>query len=292
MLRSTFKRPCTRLLSHTAASHTAAGAAAADGEDEVERKFRLAPAVRASLAARLRAAPPAARSCFTDRYFDARDFALTRRDLWLRRRDAVWELKAPQPPAAAAANAPPASLAGVDFYRESRDWPTIAAEATRLAGVRLSPPFPAPGDDSSASAAETWLAACGVELFANVRTQRERHSLELERGHSVRIDLDDVAFLATGNDALQGQGGPRELSRYEIGEIELVAAGGGMSPSAALADAFGQLGIDTAPVRGKLLELLVRHRPEHYEALRASGLLAAKLGPEEGRGAAARKEGR
>ncbi len=257
----------------------------------MERKFRLAPAIRASLAARLRAAPPAARSCFTDRYFDARSFALTRRDLWLRRRDAVWELKAPQPPAAAAANAPPASLSGVDFYRESRDWPTIAAAAIRLAGVRLSPPFPAPGD-GSASAAETWLAACGVELFANVRTQRERHSLELERGHSVRIDLDDVAFLETGGDARQGQGGARELSRYEIGEIELVAAGGGMSPSAALADAFGQLGIDTAPVRGKLLELLVRHRPEHYEALRASGLLAAKLGPEEGRGAAATKEGR
>ena len=233
-------------------------------EDEIERKFRLTPDVRARLA---RLAAPSLRSTFTDRYFDSRAYELTSRDLWLRRRDAVWELKSPQPqPQGDLASG---GLEGVDFYRETRDWPTIAATAARLTSVRLAPPFPSAG--AAGEEAEAWLAARGVALFANVVTVRERRSLELARGHRVRLDLDAVSFLADDN-------ATRELSRYDIGEVELVAAGGEMSSSAALADVFEQLGIGIETVRGKLLELLTRHRPEHYEALRKSGLLATKLG--------------
>lgn len=268
-------------------------------EDEVERKFAPTPGVRARLA-RLVAPNAKARSDFTDRYFDAPStFLLTRRDCWLRRRDATWELKSPQSPppperAGTATNTAATTttttttarttssltekstpaLVGVDYYRESRDWATISSIVERLAGVRLPPPFPA-----DAEAAEAWLAARGLALFANVRTLRERCTLHLERGHRVRVDLDSVAFLATTDDHGSARAGPADvLSRYEIGEVELVAAGGGASPAEALADAFGQLGIGAEPVRGKLLELLSRHRRDHYEALRESGLLAAKLG--------------
>ena len=276
---------CARLapaLAHCGASSSSPSSSfsslAADAlpasEDEVERKFPLTAEVRARLA-RLALAPPV-HSAFTDRYFDSRAFALTRRDLWLRRRDAVWELKSPQPPAGGGGGDGDgvAGLAGVDFYRESRDWPSIASVAARLAGVHLAPPFPiapAASADMSAMAAEAWLAARGIEVFADVTTSRERRSLVLACGHHVRLDLDSVAFFAVS--------GPRhELSRYEIGEVELVAAGGGAAPATALADVFEQLGIGAEAVRGKLLELLARHRPEHYDALRESGLLASKLG--------------
>ena len=59
----------------------------------------------------------------------------------------------------------------------------------------------------------------------------------------------------------------------------VLAAGGGLAPAAALRDVFGALGIDPVPtVRGKVLAYLHEHRPAHYAALGASGLLAAKLG--------------
>lgn len=39
---------------------------------------------------------------------------------------------------------------------------------------------------------------------------------------------------------------------------------------------FHEMGIQPAPVRGKVLEYLARYRPDHYEALRRSGQLATK----------------
>ena len=138
----------------------------------------------------------------------------------------------------------------------------------------MAAPFPA-----DAESAEAWLAARGMALFANVRTSRERSTLLLTRGHRVCVDLDSVAFFSTDDGAGSS---PAVLSRYEIGEVELISAGGGATPAEALADAFGQLGIGAEPVRGKLLELLSRHRPDHYEALRESGLLEAKLGRGKG----------
>jgi hypothetical protein len=251
---------------------TVTGSASAPGEDEVERKFRPTPGMRAQLA---QLGAPSKLSEFTDRYYDESSFRLTRKDCWLRRRDKAWELKSPQSPQSPSERCTEgaSALVGVDYYRESRDWPTIASIAEVLAGVRLAAPFPA-----DVEGAEAWLASRGLALFANVRTSRERSTLQLARGHQVRVDLDNVAFFSTNDNGA----GPAVLSRYEIGEVELVAAGGGATPAEALADAFGQLGISAEPVRGKLLELLSRHRPNHYEALRESGLLEAKLGPGKG----------
>jgi hypothetical protein len=97
------------------------------------------------------------------------------------------------------------------------------------------------------------------------------------------VDVDNVELTAVvpdGGTARDGRATAAAHGRpYAIGEVELVAAGGGLAPAAALRDVFGALGIDPVPtVRGKVLAYLHEHRPAHYAALGASGLLAAKLG--------------
>ena len=240
-------------------------------EDEIERKFRLTPGIRQHLS-RLVVSRKLVTE-FTDRYFDTSTFSLTRNDCWLRRRDESWELKSPQSAKLNSTNDKQA-LIGIDFYRESRDWGSIATIAEKIAGVQLTFPFPSHSDET-----EAWLLEHRVLLFANVRTLRERNTLVLSRGHKVRLDLDTVIFFETVNTTGET---PTVLSTYEIGEVELVSAGENMSPPDALKDAFGQLGIGTETVHGKLLEFLSRHRPLHHEALRNSGLLEAKLGPGKG----------
>ena len=232
-------------------------------EDEIERKFRLSSRVRTQLLKR--STVERKRIEFTDKYFDTNSFSLTRKDCWLRRRDAIWELKSSNTNIDSANQA----LVGIDYYRESRDWSTISAITQMATGVNLKEPFPLDPND-----AESWLQENGVFLFANVKTSRERHQVKLSKGQQVRLDLDSVIFLSTERDV--------ELSRYDIGEIELIDTGGNMSASEAIKEAFTELGIDSEPVRGKLLELLFRHRPAHYEALRESGLLTAKLGKGNG----------
>ena len=62
---------------------------------EVERKF--APPDLVQLARRVEelGGKRVSEASFTDVYFDTPDCALTRRDIWLRRRDDEWELKLP-----------------------------------------------------------------------------------------------------------------------------------------------------------------------------------------------------
>lgn len=59
---------------------------------EIERQFLLEPGHRDAL---LRDANFMATKIIKDVYYDTPDFALTRRDLWLRKRNDVFELKAP-----------------------------------------------------------------------------------------------------------------------------------------------------------------------------------------------------
>ena len=264
--------PCARWLGSTDTTH-----------DEVERKFAPTQHTLALLASL--GAPRA--TTFVDRYFDTLDHLLTTRDMWLRRRDARIELKYPMLATADASAAPPA-IGGVDFYHETGDWAVIAS----VAGLaRMRAPHPAP--TALPSDVERWLERSGVHLFGELRTHRRRYALTLPVGggrgghagaqHRVHVDVDSVELTAVvpdGGTARDGRAAAASgLPPYAIGEVELVAAGGGLAPAAALHDIFGSLGIDPAPtVRGKVLAYLHQHRPAHYAALGASGLLAAKLG--------------
>ena len=253
----------------------------ADAADEVERKFAPTPRTLALLAS---LGTPRA-TTFVDRYFDTLDHLLTTRDMWLRRRDARVELKYPMAAQDDAASAPPPAIGGVDYYHETGDWAVIA----RVAGLaRLRAPYPAPAVPTPD--VERWLERSGVHLFGELRTHRRRYLLTLPVGngggpqqHRVHVDVDSVELTAVvpdGGTARDGRAAAAAHGRpYAIGEVELVAAGGGLAPAAALRDVFGALGIDPVPtVRGKVLAYLHEHRPAHYAALGASGLLAAKLG--------------
>lgn len=260
-----------------------AGPAPAPAEEEVERKFRATPAVIEGLA-RHAAAPPRVVP-MTDIYFDDAAYSLSTRDMWLRRRNKGFELKWPQEAAASSAG-------GIDFYHESTSWAQIAEQLERLARLQLRRPVPAEGD--AGEGAQAWLGSHGMRPFAAIHTTRRRYALALPvRGgagagagserHTVNVDLDEVRYdAAVGVDSASAAAAaalaadPAQLC-YSLGEVELVAAGGGMRAQEAMADVFRTLGIGPEPVRGKVLEWLVRARPAHYAALERCGLIAAKM---------------
>ncbi|MDO8584343.1 MAG: CYTH domain-containing protein, partial [bacterium] len=59
---------------------------------EIERKFRWTPEAEAAL---LVGAEFLKERTFTDEYFDTAKFDLSTKDIWMRKRDDVWELKIP-----------------------------------------------------------------------------------------------------------------------------------------------------------------------------------------------------
>ncbi|KOO22128.1 thiamine triphosphatase [Chrysochromulina tobinii] len=216
----------------------------ADAADEVERKFAPTPRTLVLLAS---LGTPRA-TTFVDRYFDTLDHLLTTRDMWLRRRDARVELKYPM---AAQDDAAPAPLGGVDYYHETGDWALIARVADL---ARLRAPYPAPAVPPPD--VERWLERSGVHLFGELRTHRRRYVLTLPVGggggpqqHRVHVDVDSVELTA------------------------VVPDGGTARDGRATAAAHGR-----PYAIGEVLAYLHEHRPAHYAALGASGLLAAKLG--------------
>jgi len=133
---------------------------------------------------------------------------------------------------------------------------------------------------------EEWLKRSSLTLFANISTNRVRYQLHLpvlstDRSlqtvyHVVNVDIDSVQYLELSPYTDVDQ--TKSIGRYSIGEVELISAGGGLSPSEALLEVFSQLKIDTTSVRGKVLEFLYRFSPSHYQALDDSPLLRSKLG--------------
>lgn len=121
---------------------------------EVEAKFRF----EAAAVARLRGATGArevGRRAFTDEYFDTRDYALTRRDVWVRRREGEWQAKV--------------------GARERGDGVDVYEEVEGKEAVR-----------------EVVKDAGALESFVTLRT--ERRSLEVPfSGRVVRVDLDEVS---------------------------------------------------------------------------------------------------
>ena len=238
-------------------------------DEEVERKFVVTPEIENNLN-KLVLLKPKERT-FTDEYFDIeKTFDLSTRDLWLRRRDQIWELKWPMKKTNSS------GLAGIDFYNESRDIKTISEvilSFTNHSALRAH---------ESSFDFTKWVGSGLLRSFAKITTARTTYTIELSSKvsdsllvpttHKFNADIDRCYFSQDDGSTVSG-----DVGAYRIGEIELIRAGG-MSQSQALEDIFSQLSISHTAVRGKVLEYLSRHKPLHFAALDESGLLASKLG--------------
>jgi hypothetical protein len=228
-------------------------------DEEVERKFIVTPEIERRLLARC---VPITRS-FTDEYYDIeKSYDLSTKDLWLRRRDQTWELKWPM------ANTNISGLAGIDFYNESCDIKTISEvvlDCTNASALQTA----------GSSALTDWVSKGVLAPFAEITTVRETYTVSLpatpSNSDSVSVSAADSASVFPTvhrfkaeidrcNFAVRSLNGSTsddmDDRSYRIGEIELIAAGGGMSQSQALEDVFRQLDIAHTSVRGKVLEFL------------------------------------
>lgn len=97
----------------------------------------------------------------------------------------------------------------------------------------------------------------GFQPFVQIKTFRRKYKLD-----DFHIDIDSTDF---------------GLSSYEVGEIELMVSDQSEIPDALKKiDAFLESRqLPKTHVRGKLIEFLYRHRPEHYQALVKSGVAGA-----------------
>ena len=254
-----------------------------DHDKEVERKFAVTPKNFATIEGL--AISKAKLKTFTDRYYDFDStYPLTRRDMWLRERNAVLELKWPM--AMLSDQRQQSDLAGIDFYNESRD---IQFISDLISKVAVGEPTVA-----AASSVTDLIKNNIFTCVAEVTTMRAEYEVHVPVSPLIQNNLnagrDMHKFLAVVDrcffpeDYLTGEPSdstPKPYSEhsYTIGEIELISAGSGSSDSQAMRDIFDQLGVSHQAVRGKVLEYLHRHKPHHYAALGESGLLTSKLGP-------------
>jgi adenylate cyclase class IV len=240
----------------------------------------------------------------SDTYFDNAKLDLTTRDMWLRQRNDTLELKWPMVLDSAKAGITKksgvGSLAGIDFYQESTDLPMISSVLQASADVTVK------FDTSSRSFSEVRaaLSSAGILSFGTVLTHRTRYNLNVElpaqlsrsnggQASAIKlfVDIDSVRYVLPAQSQDKTVDSGVALATYQIGEVEFnfsedtdnsrSGATGGVSSDQARHEAimshvFRVMGIQPAPVRGKVLEYLARHRPQHYEALRRSGQLASK----------------
>jgi hypothetical protein len=245
----------------------------------------------------------------SDVYFDNAQLDLTTRDMWLRQRNDTLELKWPMllDPAIAdkGKNSEAKSLTGLDFYQESTDLSKISNILLATAAVAVQ--FPA--SSKGISEVHSALFDAGVLPFGTVLTHRTRYNLCIDLPAQLKgsgsstiklfVDIDSVKYILPTQTSAEAPATAvtMEAARdapadYQIGEVEFNfgeatdTTNSGDAPDAAGADQAGSeaimshvfrvIGIQPAPVRGKVLEFLARYRPQHYEALRRCGQLASK----------------
>jgi len=249
-----------------------------------------------------------------DVYFDDHAYDLTTRDMWLRQRNDKLELKWPMFGASktdTTDHQPSETLVGLDFYQESTDVAKIAEVVQKSTNLLIKFPSAKCTLDANIEA----LAAVGIQPFGTILTHRVRYNLcmdlpanlwnnrkSADRKIKMFVDIDTVKYLLPNvPTSSQAPSTPVHSSHdalrtYQIGEIEFDFSDTPTSNhhtssddnNTALSDTdqatnaaimlhvFRVVGIEPAPVRGKVLEYLVRFRPDHFEALRKSGQLASK----------------
>ena len=196
---------------------------------------------------------------FTDIYYDTVDHKLTTRDIWLRKRDQIYELKFPFKEQTTNVNVE--KVLGVDRYNEITDSNKIAQTLVDIPNIAFIKP---PTENSF----EFFLSVNKIKLFANIRTNRTRYMMKVDIGQNLMVDInvdyDKVEYICNEKNKVIGN--------YEIAEIELVsvsrtALDNIMSSDEVMSKILEKFGINTnTTVRGKELEYLFVHHPEHYKA--------------------------
>lgn len=236
-----------------------------DTSIEVEKKILLSAPCRSRI---LSHCTSSSTRVLRDTYWDTRDMRWARNDVWLRQRNASWELKYP---AVAQADASRVSSRphAVDEYVEYSNEGDIAA--------KLGLPVEAHSVPLAAR-----LEVNHLTRFTTIVTTRTHVSLVIQMGTTgtpdaanVSVDLDHVTFEPT-NDT------------YDIAEVEVVIPGEHtdearreqVARAHQIINTFMTLyGVDPhARVHGKVLEFLRRHRPHTYAQLLAEGFIARKVG--------------
>jgi hypothetical protein len=226
---------------------------------------------------------------FADTYYDDKLYSLTRKDMWLRERNNNWELKTPIKASLSPSNSG-SDIAGIDRYLEIRNAHEICQHIAQQISSEIRSPALLSTSTETASLSNAFLeSAAGLKPFVRLQSNRQRFLLEFPRGKNKNaqhldlpmqsqrfyVDIDEVQydpqFIPKDNRELQSSAG---LS-YFIGEVELVPPIS-ESSEVSMRQIFAELGIDPAPVRGKLLEYLFRFCPNHYQALQSSGQLQSK----------------
>lgn len=199
---------------------------------EIEKKFLLTATQQHDL---LEGAREIEKKTVEDSYFDTVDYRLTTNDLWLRKRDGIYELKAPLKTASGSS--------ATNRYHEITDIDVIAAEL----GITLD------GNDLEAS-----LARAGVTVFLTYHTNRE--SYEKQGFH---IDIDAAEY--PGSDFRYA------LAEIELLVDDESQADAAEDKIIEFAQSFGL--VTDQVILGKVVVYLQHERPEHYDALVRSGIL-------------------
>lgn len=206
---------------------------------EIEKKFILTDAQKKRL---LEKAEFLGEKTFIDVYYDTPEYALTKNDIWLRARDGNFELKLPLQKNEKGLTNQYHEIEGEEKIRQIFG---IVPKGNFLEDIQ----------------------SFGYAAFCECKTTRKKY-----RKEKFIIDLDEVIFH---KDSAQGGSNHVRDFKYSIAEIELIIASEGEIKKAndeilAFADLMG---LENKNLRGKVLEYLLRHKPEHYKALVDAGVV-------------------
>ncbi|KKP97476.1 MAG: hypothetical protein US25_C0002G0021 [Candidatus Moranbacteria bacterium GW2011_GWE1_36_7] len=170
---------------------------------------------------------------FTDVYYDTEEFALTKNDIWLRKRGDDFDLKLPM------------HLGDNNFSQQYQEIEGEEKIREIFAIAKLND-------------FESDINAFGYKPFCNCATTRKKY-----RKEGFIIDLDSVVYDDKGV--------------YNIGEIELlVEEKKQMAEALEKIEKFAQKNeLKSVPVRGKVIEYLLRSKPDHYQALVEAGVVVS-----------------
>jgi adenylate cyclase class IV len=201
---------------------------------EVEKKFKLTEDEKIRL---LDGAEFVGEKTFIDVYYDSSEFALTKNDMWLRKRGEIFELKIP--------------MYGALGNSLMQQYQEIEGEQKIREIFAIAP----------LSDFESDIRSLGYEIFCICKTNRKKY---LKNGFT--IDLDFVVFENDDN----------EIDfTYVLAEVELLVENKDqMSEAVERIEKFAkEQGLKNDYVRGKVIEYLFRKKPKHFEVLVTTGVV-------------------
>lgn len=220
---------------------------------EVERKYE-ADASAEELTRRVEALGGRSKGVvtFTDAYYDTPDRALCAQDVWLRRRDAAWEIKLPVLADARRSGGERSVFREVEGARDVLREFLGALGDDRGESARAGADRPDPAD--AEAALRDALASRRAEAFAEFSTTR----VKLETTSGVAVDVDAASFGHVVVEVEVMCGDEREVAEAER-RVEETARELGLEPL-----------LDSG---GKLETFIRRNCPEHLATLVERGIL-------------------